>query len=370
MAGQTVGFERPHLINLVELNEEMKKEMAERNVEDFYPEDLERMAKVANVENKYGWSFEEGELAKQDYMSIVEQIECGLLLGFFLGLTFVPVFITMYGVIMMRSWLLPFVVIMAFLGFVPLYHPWPPMGKNWHMFHLIQRYFSMKVVKEAPLSLDKKYLFVTAPHGVFPFANLSLMPSLPYVVGVGTHALVATAVMHCPIFRQCIALLGAIDCSAPIAKNALSQGRSLGIIVGGIAEIFESTKNDEIVVLKKRKGFVKLALQTGTAMIPVYAFGNTEVLSCIADPWGILQRISRKLKFSLTIPFGRFFLPIPRHVPLAVVMGKPIEVPVKTNPTNEEIDHYHRIFVEEITNLFNRHKAAYGWKHKKLIIAE
>lgn len=85
----------------------------------------------------------------------------------------------------------------------------------------------------------------------------------------------------------------------------MQKGRSIGVIVGGIAEIFETTKKDEVTIVKSRKGFVKLALTTGTCIVPVYAFGNTEVLSCIVDPWGILQKISRKLRFSLTIP-GKF----------------------------------------------------------------
>lgn len=41
---------------------------------------------------------------------------------------------------------------------------------------------------------------------------------LQYLCGFGIHALVATAAMHCPIFRHCIALLGAIDASAPVHK--------------------------------------------------------------------------------------------------------------------------------------------------------
>jgi hypothetical protein len=63
--------------------------------------------------------------------------------------------------------------------------------------------------------------------------------------------------------------------------------RSVGLMAGGIAEIFLSSTHKEIIYIKKRTGFVKLALQQGTPLIPVYYFGNTQVrrsVSCYYAP--------------------------------------------------------------------------------------
>lgn len=41
----------------------------------------------------------------------------------------------------------------------------------------------------------------------------------------------------------------------------------------GIAEIYACDTEKEMVVLKNRKGFIRLALQTSTPIVPVYCLG-------------------------------------------------------------------------------------------------
>jgi hypothetical protein len=45
-----------------------------------------------------------------------------------------------------------------------------------------------------------------------------------------------------------------------------------------------------------------------------------------------------------------------------------MELPKVNEPTRDEINKYHEIFMQEIEDLFDRYKAAYGWKDKKLVI--
>ena len=53
----------------------------------------------------------------------------------------------------------------------------------------------------------------------------------------------------------------------------------IGVVPGGIAEIFEPTNDfTEAIILKCRKGFIKLALETGSDVLPSYAFGQTQVV--------------------------------------------------------------------------------------------
>lgn len=49
-------------------------------------------------------------------------------------------------------------------------------------------------------------------------------------------------------------------------------------------------------------------------------------------------------------------------------MAKPIPVPKKDNPTQEEIDKLHQQLMDAMVKLFDDHKADYGWANKKLII--
>lgn len=97
--------------------------------------------------------------------------------------------------------------------------------------------------------------------------------------------------------------------SAKTNKDDLA-GRSVVIYVGGIAELFKSSRKEERLYLSKRKGFIKLALQENVDVIPVYLFGNTSVLTVVKT--GVLADLSRRLGVSLTYFWGKWYLPIPR----------------------------------------------------------
>ena len=82
----------------------------------------------------------------------------------------------------------------------------------------------------------------------------------------------------------------------------LNKNLTLGISTGGVAEVFETSINgNEVIVLKSRKGLVKLAFRTGAALVPCYLLGNTHLLSlwCGGEPNSFLNRkmqwLSRKL---------------------------------------------------------------------------
>jgi len=163
--------------------------------------------------------------------------------------------------------------------------------------------------------------------------------------------------------------IGTIAASGHVAKKHLDEGWSLGISSGGVAEIFEVNNKDEVVLMKERKGFVKLALRTGTPLVACYIFGNTKLLSAWYDEGGVLQGLSRYLKFGVLPLWGRFGLPLMHRHPVLGAMAKPIVVPkVEGEPTQEMIDKYHTEFCETLVDLFNRYKGLYGWPDKKLLI--
>lgn len=140
------------------------------------------------------------------------------------------------------------------------------------------------------------------------------------------------------------------------------------LYVGGMAELFLSCEHVEKLYLEKRKGFIKLALTQGIDIVPVYLFGNTSVLSVLKT--GLLATISRRLQVSLTYIWGRWNLPIPRDVKLLYVTGQPLGLPKIENPTQEDIDKYHRQYCDQVKRIFEKYKENAGpeYKHKKLVI--
>lgn len=49
-------------------------------------------------------------------------------------------------------------------------------------------------------------------------------------------------------------------------------------------------------------------------------------------------------------------------------MDEPISVVQNDNPSPEEVDRVHNLLMSRMVELFDRHKAAYGWENKRLII--
>lgn len=158
-----------------------------------------------------------------------------------------------------------------------------------------------------------------------------------------------------------------VDASASNLKRILKKRGSVLIYIGGIAELFKSCRTEERLYLKKRKGFIKLALREGVDVVPVYLFGNTSVLSVLTH--GPLADLSRKLQASLTLFWGKWYLPIPRDEKLLYVVGKPIGLPHILDPTQEDIDKWHGVYCDEVRKIFETYKEKVPmYKHKKLFI--
>ena len=87
--------------------------------------------------------------------------------------------------------------------------------------------------------------------------------------------------------------------------------RHLYILPGGVAEIFTSTPGRHTIVFKKRRGLVRLSIETGAQLVPCYVFGGTDFFHNLATDAGFFARLSRMCRAGVTIFWGRFGLPIP-----------------------------------------------------------
>jgi diacylglycerol O-acyltransferase 2, plant len=72
---------------------------------------------------------------------------------------------------------------------------------------------------------------------------------------------------------------GAVPATASHARGLLTSGHSVGIHIGGIAEMFEAHPDKEVVHLSRRRGFLRFAVQHGVPVVPMYHFGNSTILA-------------------------------------------------------------------------------------------
>jgi len=210
---------------------------------------------------------------------------------------------------------------------------------------------------------------------------------------------------------------GSVEKSAIL--KLLNNGHSVLVVVGGGSESLLSLPGRYDLVLNRRKGFVRVALETGCSLVPVVGYGETESYRTINqlphDSW--LRRWQRKIEktlgFTVPICIGvGLFMPfgiLPYPVPLNIVIGKPVDVPkytgayrciaaesyafcscnlpllhdtcqrylvrvtagdVSSAEFHALVDKHHALYVEALVKLFNEHKEKYAKEAADIVLIE
>lgn len=68
-----------------------------------------------------------------------------------------------------------------------------------------------------------------------------------------------------------------------------------------------------------------------------------------------------------SVPHGEWHVPA-LQMPLNIVVGRPIEVPQRADPSAEEVERYLQQYIAAIERIFEQHKAAAGHPAAKLTI--
>jgi 1-acyl-sn-glycerol-3-phosphate acyltransferase len=257
---------------------------------------------------------------------------------------------------------------------------WPDIGpleglKRSFVWDTWRGYFNFRKVVLYEPEVLQKYMWVEYPHAIFPIGSiltgtyhdssmLRLLASGRKVCG-----LAASASFRVPLLRQFLLGTGLVSATKHNFMSAFETSGTCAVLPGGIAEMFlnDNDPATERIYLRSRFGFVKVAIESGANLVPIYYFGNTQCFRGLSST-GLLKRLSRQLRMSLVLFHGRWGLPIPYQHPIIAVVGKPIHVVQTANPSKELIQEYHTKVVRAIQELFDSHKHLVGWQNKALVI--
>ncbi|XP_068600577.1 2-acylglycerol O-acyltransferase 3b [Brachionichthys hirsutus] len=281
---------------------------------------------------------------------------------------------------------------LSVLSFVWLVTDWetPERGgrrtafvRNWKVWSHLRDFFPITLVKTAELNPNKNYILGCHPHGIMSIGALACFGTescgfAQTFPGLKSTLVVLAGLFRLPIFREYLMSGGLCPVSKPSLAHLLSQSgkaNAVVIVIGGAAESLASSPGVNTVVVKQRKGFVRIALEFGADLVPVYSFGENELFKQVIFSDGSLGRKLQDL-FKVILGFapclfvGESMMFIPYRTPVTIVVGSPISVPKSVTPTEEEIDHYHRLYVDGLTKLFHEHKVSCGLSanHKLQII--
>ncbi|KAG8429359.1 hypothetical protein GDO86_018923 [Hymenochirus boettgeri] len=251
--------------------------------------------------------------------------------------------------------------------------------RRWTLWIHFRDYFPIKLLSSFPLSPDRNYIVGCHPHGIMAsssFCNFATEASGFSILfpGVRPWLAILAGLFRLPVYRDYLMSAGMV----PVSKDSLQflltrcgLGNAVFIVVGGAAESLQSIPGKHTVTLSGRKGFVRLALQHGADLVPVYSFGENELYEQVSfspQSWGWwLQRHFKKyVGFAPCVFKGRGVFsagswginPFPR--PVTTVVGRPICIPHSPVPSEEEVDHYHALYMKGLSDLFHNYKVSCG----------
>lgn len=236
--------------------------------------------------------------------------------------------------------------------------------RSW-VFEAWRAYFGWETVMEEPFDPAEKYVLAEFPHALYPVGQLL---SYGIIEDLSKHhkcaGVVASVLLHTPVLRHFYYATGTRPADARSIQRILREGGTPAVVVGGIAEMFMDTSDAERIFLRKRQGFVKLAMREGAHIVPVFFFGNTKTMQKLNSP--LLRAISRKVKASIVLFYGRWGLPIPFRHPIKMVLGAPIRVVQTAEPTDEAVQATLAKVIAAMSELYAKHRPA--WETRPLII--
>ncbi|KAK4831303.1 hypothetical protein QYF61_016792 [Mycteria americana] len=235
-----------------------------------------------------------------------------------------------------------------------------------------------QLVKTAELDPRQNYLMGFHPHGVLAagaFLNFCTEASgfSTLFPGITPHLMMLSLWFRIPFFRDYLMSGGLVSSDKESASYVLQKpegGNMLAIIVGGAQEALDARPGSYTLLLKNRKGFVRLAIEHGTPLVPIFSFGENDLFEQVRNPKGSwLRQLQHRLQqiMGISLPlfhargiFQYSFGLVPYRRPICTVVGKPIPVLRKHRPSEEEVDRVHQKYLNELCKLFEEHKAKYN----------
>jgi 2-acylglycerol O-acyltransferase 2 len=154
-----------------------------------------------------------------------------------------------------------------------------------------------------------------------------------------------------------------VDASRSSIRYMLQQGISVAVVVGGAQEALDARPGTADLTLGRRLGFIRLAIENGASLIPVFSFGENDVFEPMIyiapGSWGrkLQDTLKGYMGFSLPIVSGRGLNPLlPKRRPITTIIGKPIPVQKIAKPRLRDILSVHQQYVTALQSIYDEYK--------------
>ncbi|ORZ32265.1 diacylglycerol acyltransferase-domain-containing protein [Catenaria anguillulae PL171] len=256
--------------------------------------------------------------------------------------------------------------------------------RNWVMWKWMAAYFPIEIRKEGELDPSRNYLMGYHPHGVVSIGawiNIgteatgfsSIFP------GINLRLLTLVSNFNIFLFRDIILWLGVAGVSRRSIENIFAHGpgHSAAIVVGGAQECLYAKPGTMDLVLKKRLGFIKVAVLNKALLVPIMSFGENEAFDLIVThPGSFGWKVQQWCKsvWGWTMPafnargvFNYSVGLLPHRQRIVTVFNKPVDpeevVGRKFDPkelSSDElqaiVQQVHAAYVKRLTDCWDKYK--------------
>jgi hypothetical protein len=216
-------------------------------------------------------------------------------------------------------------------------------------------------------TLPEKGIYLFHPHGVITSAHM-INIGLNSVSNWPVKAIRGTAIYSLWYSFGFNEVLDGnfVPTKYPDMKRVIDGHQSLAVSLGGLDEVNFIFKGRMRLKIKDRKGVFRLAIETGTPLVPVLAYGENEVCDNMGRWKGFdwINGFLRKQRLPLTIPSWELYEKYmsihrkPFDVPVVSVIGEPVAVGRAREPTDEDIRLVRSIYIKRLRELYRQTRPA------------
>jgi len=242
-------------------------------------------------------------------------------------------------------------------------------GRRMFYVRWIRNYFDVTLIKTVDLDPKSTYIFGVHPHGILPIGAITGMnyendkdddTFAKLFPGINIRTLAATFCFYIPGYREMLLSGGVVDAARYSANRVLEMGYSLGLVPGGATEALYNHPDHDIVYIKKRYGFVKLALEAGASLVPCFSFNECNTYGVLGVDNPTLDAFRKKFQsiFGISLPLVTNI--IPKKTSIRLVVGQPIPCPKTDDPSRDLVQTYLDNYIDALVELYDKNKDKYN----------
>lgn len=162
-----------------------------------------------------------------------------------------------------------------------------------------------------------------------------------------------------PVVKDLARFAKTIPADYHVMKETLESGTSVSVMPGGIREMMDTEPHTLRIVLGKRRGVFRLALETGTPLVPVLTYGENELFPQERNSWMDSLNTWMYKWWKVAIPttsstafqnwMNLYLHPLD---PVPTYIGKPLVVEKKESPTEEDITALRERYIDALKEHF------------------